>query len=79
MHARLSAGERHLELGCGLAGRILCLLQAYPAMTAVGVERAPDLAAEARRRAERLGVADRFVVVVSDATSVDVGTGFGTA
>ena len=75
VRARLLAGAPHLELGCGLAGRILCLLQAYPRMTAVGVERAPDLAAEARRRAEALGVADRFEVVVGDAADVAVGTG----
>lgn len=71
-HRRLQDGGRHLELGCGLAGRILCLLQAHPAMTAVGVELAPDLAAEARRRAAELGVADRFEVVVGDAATVDL-------
>ncbi len=79
VHERLTAGARHLELGCGLAGRILCLLQAHPQMTAVGVELAPDLAREAQRRAEQLGVADRFQVVVGDAGTVDVGTGFDTA
>lgn len=67
---RLREEDRHLELGCGVAGRILCALQAFPAMTAVGVELDPGLAAEARRRAERLGVADRFEVVCADATSV---------
>ena len=39
-------------------------------MTAVGVELDSGLAAEARWRAERLGVADRFEVVCADATSV---------
>ena len=53
-----------------MAGRILRDLQAFPSMTTVGVELDPDLAAEARRRSERLGVAGRFVVVCADATSV---------
>ena len=79
VHRRLAAGARHLELGCGLAGHLLCLLQAYPRMTAVGVESAPDLAAEAGRRAEALGVAHRFEVMVGDAATVPVGSGFGTA
>lgn len=38
---RLRAGGRHLELGCGVAGCILCLLQVHPAMTAVAVELSP--------------------------------------
>ncbi len=70
IRVRLREEDRHLELGCGVAGRILCALQAFPAMTAVGVELDPDIAAEARRRSERLGVADRFVVVCGDAASV---------
>ena len=70
IRARARDEDRHLELGCGVAGRILCALQAFPSMTAVGVELDPDLAAEARRRSERLGVAGRFVVVCADATSV---------
>ncbi len=70
VRGRLKDGDRHLELGCGVAGRILCLLQAFPTLTAVGVELTPDLAAEAERRAVALGVADRFEVVCADATAV---------
>jgi protein-L-isoaspartate O-methyltransferase len=77
--SRLRAGGKHLELGCGLAGRILCLLQAHPAMTAVAVELSPDLAAAAQRRAVDLGVSDRLEVIVGDAAQVDVGAGFATA
>jgi len=65
--AALAAGGRLLELGCGVAGRVLTMLQALPGMSAVGVELSVDLAAEARRRADELGVADRFEVVCSDA------------
>lgn len=76
---RLRGGGRHLELGCGLAGRVLCLLQAHPAMTAVAVELSDDLASAARGRAVDLGVADRLEVIVGDAAEVDVGGGFVTA
>lgn len=61
------SGGRFLELGCGVAGRILLTLRASPALTAVGVELSEDLAAEAERRARDLGVADRFTVVCGDA------------
>jgi SAM-dependent methyltransferase len=67
--APLVAGGRLLELGCGVAGRVLTMLQALPRMTAVGVELSEDLAAEARRRAEALGVSDRFEVVCGDAAT----------
>jgi hypothetical protein len=67
--AALVAGGRLLELGCGVAGRALTMLQALPTMTAVGVELSDDLADEARRRADALGVSDRFEVVCSDAAT----------
>lgn len=63
----LRAGGLALELGCGVAGRILTALRGMPRARAVGVELAPDLADEARRRAVALGCADRFEVVVGDA------------
>lgn len=69
--AALTRGGTHLELGCGVAGRILTTLQAVPAMRAIGLEISPDLAAVARDRAERLGLADRFEVLVQDAAAFD--------
>lgn len=69
--AALIAGGTQLELGCGVAGRILTLLQAVPAMHAIGVEISPDLAAIARERAETLGLSHRFEVVVADASDFD--------
>lgn len=65
----LAGGGLLLELGCGLAGRVLTLLQAAPKVRAVGVELSEDLADEARLRAEMLGVSDRFEVVCADAGS----------
>ena len=79
IRVRVRDDDRHLELGCGVAGRMLCALQAFPAMTAVGVELDPDLAAEARQRAERLGVADRFEVVCGDASTVRLDGAFDVA
>ena len=79
VRGRLHDGDRHLELGCGVAGRILCVLQAFPTLTAVGVELAPDLAAEAERRAAALGVADRFEVLCADATTVRLDGTFDVA
>ena len=67
----LTRGGTHLELGCGVAGRILTTLQAVPAMRAIGVEISPDLAAVARERAEALGVSERFEVVEQDVADFD--------
>jgi predicted O-methyltransferase YrrM len=68
---RLRAGGRYLELGCGVAGNLCAMLQSFPGIRAVGVELSDELAAEARRRGEVLGIADRLEVVCADATEVD--------
>lgn len=65
--SRVLAGGRALELGCGVAGRILTYLRAVPELSAVGVELDQDLAGEAQRRASDLGIGDRFTVVCCDA------------
>ncbi|HWC36072.1 MAG TPA: class I SAM-dependent methyltransferase [Mycobacteriales bacterium] len=67
----MTAGGRLLELGCGLAGRVLTTLRAAPELTAVGVELSEDLADEARRRAAALGLSDRFEVVCGDAADFE--------
>ncbi len=67
--ALLNSGARYLELGCGVAGNMCTLLQAFPNVRAVGVEMASDLADEARRRAHALGIADRLDIVCADATT----------
>ncbi|MBW9119594.1 methyltransferase domain-containing protein [Microbacterium trichothecenolyticum] len=65
----MTEGGRHLELGCGVAGRMLTVLQAMPRLRAVGVELDPALAEEARRRASDLGIRDRIEIVTGDATT----------
>ena len=72
----LQGGGDYLELGCGVAGRMLTLLQAFPRLRGVGVELSSDLAAEARRRAGELEVADRFEVVEQDAGDFDRSASF---
>jgi SAM-dependent methyltransferase len=69
--AELLDGGRLLELGCGVAGRILTYLRAVPTLSAVGVELSEDLAAEAERRAAELGLSDRFRVVCCDAADFE--------
>jgi predicted O-methyltransferase YrrM len=61
-------GIRYLEMGCGLSGAMLSVLQVYPRMTAVGVDLAGDLIERARAQAVELGVADRVRYVTEDAT-----------
>ena len=56
-----------VDLGVGLAGATLSQLRVYPDLQVVGVEISEHLAAEAVRRAEMVGVADRFTMVVGEA------------
>jgi SAM-dependent methyltransferase len=63
----LSRGGRYLELGCGVGGAMLALVRAFPGVSAVGVEIAPELAAVAARAASELGVAERVRIVTADA------------
>nr|WP_221383197.1 class I SAM-dependent methyltransferase [Actinoplanes polyasparticus] len=56
----LNAGDvRYLELGCGVSGAMLTMLQLHPRLTAVGIDLAGDLIDRARAEAVALGVADR--------------------
>jgi hypothetical protein len=65
--AAILAGGRMLELGCGVAGRLLTTLRAAPRLSGVGVELSEDLAAEARRRADDLGLSERVTIICGDA------------
>lgn len=58
--AMAEAGGRQLELGCGAASMLVTILALYPRTTAVGVDLSAVALAEARRRAEKVGVADRL-------------------
>ncbi|MGQ4819821.1 16S rRNA (cytosine(1402)-N(4))-methyltransferase, partial [Enterococcus faecium] len=47
----------------GLAGHTLAMLEAHPGLRVVGLDRDPDARAEATRRIEAAGHADRVTVV----------------
>lgn len=50
------AGERVLELGCGVGAASLCLAARVPGLRLIGVERQAEYAALARENAARAGV-----------------------
>lgn len=60
---RAGAGERVLDLGCGVGTAALCLLARVAEARVTGLEVQPELAALARANAEANGQGDRFVVV----------------
>jgi SAM-dependent methyltransferase len=63
---RLDPQSRVLDMACGKAGPAL-LLAARFGCRVVGVERAPEFAADARRRVSEVGLDDRIEVVEGDA------------
>jgi SAM-dependent methyltransferase len=59
MQARLEAGAKVADVGCGHGASAILIAQAYPNSTVVGIDVHPASIETARRRAERAGVADR--------------------
>jgi SAM-dependent methyltransferase len=55
-----------VDLGCGM-GRAVIVASTYPFKSVVGVEYAPELAANCQRNVERIGAADRCTVLSMDA------------
>lgn len=70
-HERLTAGGPLLDVGSGIGGALLSTLTAYPALHAVAVERAADVAEELRDRAEAADVASRLDIRRTDARHLD--------
>lgn len=60
---RAKAGERVLDLGCGVGTAALCLLARVADARVTGLELQPELAGLARANAEANHLADRFAVV----------------
>lgn len=58
--------ERVLDLGTGTGCLLLAILSEMPGASGVGVDVAPKAVEIARHNAERLGLADRAVFLVSD-------------
>ena len=63
---RLEPGTRVLDLGSG-SGEMLCTWARDYGITGVGVDMSRLFSAQAKRRAEELGVADRVVFIHGDA------------
>lgn len=64
------AGERVLDLGCGVGAAALCLLARVPGAEVTGLELQPGLAALARENAALNGCAGQFRIVEGDLTTV---------
>jgi len=65
--AKLEAGARVADIGCGHGASTILMAQAYPASTFVGTDYHEGSIEAARRAAERAGVADRITFEVSSA------------
>ena len=63
---RIGAGTRVLEVGCG-TGTNACLLAERYGCIVVGIDIAEHMVAQARRRAEEMGLTDRVTFMVGNA------------
>lgn len=63
------AGDRVLDLGCGVGAAALCLSMRVPGVAVVGLELQPDLAQLARRNLAVNGLGDRLSILEGDLAS----------
>jgi SAM-dependent methyltransferase len=64
--AKLQAGARVADVGCGTGQALIALARAFPAITATGYDVHPPSVEQARRAAAEAGVADRVSYHVLD-------------
>jgi SAM-dependent methyltransferase len=67
--ARLRAGARVADVGCGTGQALIALARAFPAITATGYDMHPPSVEQARRAAVEAGLADRVSYEVLDAAA----------
>lgn len=67
--ARLRAGARIADVGCGTGQALIALARAFPAITATGYDTHLPSIEQARRAAAEAGVADRIGYETLDATA----------
>jgi len=67
--ARLSAGARVADVGCGTGQALIALARAFPAITATGYDAHQPSVEQARRAAAEAGVADRVSYHTLDAAA----------
>ncbi len=65
--ARLRAGGRVADIGCGLGSSSVLMAEAYPRTTVVGSDCHPESVERARKKAAEAGVADRVSFEVATA------------
>ena len=68
--ALVDAGQRVVDLGCGVGAAALCLAARVDGCALWGLERQPDRAVLARDNAARNGVADRLTVVEGEVAAL---------
>ena len=71
VEAKLKAGARVADVGCGYGASSLLLAEAYPAATIVGFDAHEGSVDAARKRASEAGLADRVSFEVATATTFD--------
>jgi 2-polyprenyl-3-methyl-5-hydroxy-6-metoxy-1,4-benzoquinol methylase len=73
VHARLQAGGRVADVGCGHGASAMIIAEGYPSADVVGFDYHADSIAEASRRAEQAGLGGRlrFEVAAADTFSGD--------
>ena len=76
---RLERGGPLLDVGVGIGGELLTALLQFGDLRAVGIEIVPAVAAEAQRRALRIGVADRVDIRAMDARALPDRSAFPVA
>jgi 2-polyprenyl-3-methyl-5-hydroxy-6-metoxy-1,4-benzoquinol methylase len=73
--AKLTAGARVADVGCGLGSSSVLIAEAYPRTTVAGSDYHADSIARARKRAAEAGVSDRVSFEVATAQTFS-GTGY---
>jgi SAM-dependent methyltransferase len=69
VQAKLEAGARVADVGCGLGASTIIMAQAFPKSTFIGYDSHPGSIETARKRAQAAGVADRVRFEVGSSTT----------
>ena len=73
MTARLAAGARVADIGCGQGTSTILMAERFPASSFTGFDHSDSVIAAARKAADDAGLADRVSFEVADAASFPAG------